>query len=117
MIGHFLADLFDRTMEVPDVGNRLINHFAVGFDHEAQHTMRARVLWPHADGHLFGENTGFGLSGLVHDYPIAAVFRQSALPQCLGYRILLPPRSLGEDGIRPYLRVELLLSGRWVPQK
>src|SRR5215510_16611614 len=54
MPGDLLADLLNRPMEVADVRNRLADHFAVGLDHKAQHTVRAGVLRPDADGHVFG---------------------------------------------------------------
>src|SRR5215510_12538022 len=57
MPGDLLADLLNRPMEVANVRNRLADHFAIGLDHEAQHTVRAGVLRPDADGHVFGVKT------------------------------------------------------------
>ena len=54
VISNFFADLLDGTMQVSDIGNRFIDHFAVGLDHEAQHAMGAGMLRPNIDGHLFG---------------------------------------------------------------
>src|SRR5215475_10325797 len=46
MPGDLLADLLNRPMEVANVWNRLADHFAIGLDHKAQHTVRAGVLRP-----------------------------------------------------------------------
>src|SRR5262245_53746317 len=67
MPGDFLADLLNRPVEIADVGNRLADHFAVGLDHKAQHTVRARVLRPDTDGHVFGVKTvALNRCSLVH---------------------------------------------------
>ena len=57
MPGNFLADLLDGAMQVTDIGNRLVDHFAVGLDHEAQHAVRTGVLRSDADSHVFGVET------------------------------------------------------------
>src|SRR5215813_15291362 len=67
MPGDLLADLLNRPMEVADVRNRLADHLAVGLDHKAQHTVRAGVLRPDADGHVFGVKTvALNWCNLVH---------------------------------------------------
>jgi hypothetical protein len=54
-------------MQVTDIGNRLVDHFAVGLDHEPQHTVGAGVLRPDADGHLFRVKTlALNRRSLVH---------------------------------------------------
>ncbi len=54
VIPDLLRDLFDGAVQIPDVGDRLPHHLAVGLDHEAQHPVRARMLRPHAERHLLG---------------------------------------------------------------
>src|SRR5262245_13825621 len=50
MPGDFLANLLNGPMKVADIGDRLADHFAIGLDHKAQHTVGTGMLRPHADG-------------------------------------------------------------------
>ena len=53
-------------MQVTDIGNRLVDHFAVGLDYEAQHAVRTGVLRPDADSHVFRVKTLALTGSLVH---------------------------------------------------
>ena len=48
---HVLGMLFEAPVEIPDVGNRLVNDLAVGLQFQAQDPVRGRVLRPHVQGH------------------------------------------------------------------
>ena len=82
MVSHFLADFFDGSVQIADVGNRLADHLAVGFDHEAQDAVGAGMLRSHADGHVFGIETARCLCCFAHNDSTAAVFRPAARAAC-----------------------------------
>ena len=46
-----LAGLFNAGVQVADVGRAAYDGFAVDFEHEAQHTVRAGVLGTHVEDH------------------------------------------------------------------
>ena len=75
MPGYFFADLFDRAMEITDIRDGLAHDLAVRLNDEAQHSMGARVLRTHADGHIFGVKAfAFRSQGFVHDSLSGATF-------------------------------------------
>jgi hypothetical protein len=82
MIGNLLADFFDGAVQVADVGDCFADDLAVGFDHEAQHAVGARMLRPDADRHILGVKAALLLSRFVHRFPIAAVFLPKAPVAC-----------------------------------
>ena len=47
-----LAGLLDAGMQVPDLGIKADNDFAVNLQHEAQNAMRCGVLRPHVEDHV-----------------------------------------------------------------
>jgi hypothetical protein len=52
MIKLGLAGLFDAGVQVTDFGIDADNDFAVNLQHQAQHSMRRRMLRPHVDDHV-----------------------------------------------------------------
>jgi hypothetical protein len=54
-------------MQEPDVGIDAGDHFAVEFQHQTQHAMGGRMLWPEIDGEITQVL-------LVHDQAFGAAF-------------------------------------------
>jgi hypothetical protein len=54
-----LADLFRGPMKVSNVRRYLRHDFAVGSQHQSQHTMCAWVLWTHVDEHFVRSDVEF----------------------------------------------------------
>src|SRR5919109_1164190 len=69
MPSDLLANFLNLTMQITNVGDGLTDDFAVGLNHKTQHAVRAGMLRPNADRHIFGIKTGFSLSCLVHNLP------------------------------------------------
>src|SRR5262249_46917064 len=63
-----LADFFNRAVQITDIRDRLVDYLAVGFDYEAQHPMRARMLCTHTDRHFLGNEAGLCLTCFVRRY-------------------------------------------------
>src|SRR6185295_4571533 len=55
---HLLGDLFDRSMQVADVGLALVNDLAVRLENETDDAMGRRVLRTHVESDLFGAQGG-----------------------------------------------------------
>ncbi len=51
-VRHVLGDLLVAAMQVTDIRPGVDDLFAVEFEHDAQHPVRARVLRPHVEDHL-----------------------------------------------------------------
>ena len=59
-IGLLLDQLLGAAMQQPDMRIDALDHFAVEFEHEAQHAVRRRMLRPEIDGEVAWWRLGFG---------------------------------------------------------